>query len=141
MLQLTHVNSDLGTAFYHTKNIDIIRNHLTHEAAVWLIPAYVTCRIDYCNALFYVCQIGIKFKHMLQSSHIYLACICLIQIALPPFCHWFQYHFFFFFFYLKNIYLNNKFVDQGYKTEKLLTALNKLAQSQSLPPRYLLYIR
>ncbi len=30
------------------------------------------------------------------------------------------------FFDLKNIYLNNKFVDQGYKTEKLLTALNKL---------------
>ncbi len=28
-----------------------------------------------------------------------------------------------FFFYLKNIYLNNKFVYQGYKTEKLLTAL------------------
>ncbi len=38
--------------------------------------------------------------------------------------------YFFYFFYLKNIYLNNKFVDQGYKTEKLLTALNKLAQSQ-----------
>ncbi len=37
-------------------------------------------------------------------------------------------------FYVKYIYLNNTFVDQGCKTEKLLTALNKLAQSQSLHP-------
>ncbi len=47
----------------------------------------------------------------------------------------------YFFLNLKNIYLNNKFVDQGYKTEKLLTALNKLARSQSLHPQYILYIR
>ncbi len=32
------------------------------------------------------------------------------------------------------------FVEEGYKTEKLLRALNKLAQSQSLHPRYILYI-
>ncbi len=46
----------------------------------------------------------------------------------------------FYFFYLKNIYLNNKFVEQGYNAEKLLTALNKLAQGQALHPQYILYI-
>ncbi len=29
--------------------------------------------------------------------------------------------------YLKNIYLNNKFVDQGYKTEKLLTSFEQIS--------------
>ncbi len=41
-----HVNSVVSAAFYYIKNIGSIRNHLTQEAAVTLVHAHMTCRLD-----------------------------------------------------------------------------------------------
>ncbi len=40
------VNSVMSAAFYHIKNIGSIRNHLTQEAAVSLVHAHVTLRLE-----------------------------------------------------------------------------------------------
>ncbi len=57
-----HVNSVVSAAFYHFKNIGSIQNHQTQEAAVTLIHAHVTSRLDYCNALLYGLSDKILYK-------------------------------------------------------------------------------
>ncbi len=57
-----HIKSVVSAAFYHIKNIGSIQNHQTQEAAVTLIHAHVTSRLDYCNALLYGLSDKILYK-------------------------------------------------------------------------------
>ncbi len=49
----THVNSVCKRSYYHLRNIGLIRKYLDQQAAATLIQAFVTSRLDYCNALLY----------------------------------------------------------------------------------------
>ena len=53
MTMEAHVNSVVRSAFYHIWRIGTIRDYLTHDAAVTLVHAYVSSRLDYCNTLLY----------------------------------------------------------------------------------------
>ena len=46
-----HINNICRRAYYHLRNIGMIRRHLDAQTTVALVQAYVTSRLDYCNAL------------------------------------------------------------------------------------------
>ncbi|XP_062859981.1 uncharacterized protein LOC134322037, partial [Trichomycterus rosablanca] len=52
----THVNNITRVAFYHLRNISKIRNILSVNDAEKLIHAFITSRLDYCNALLTGCS-------------------------------------------------------------------------------------
>uniref|UniRef100_A0A3P9K8W2 Reverse transcriptase domain-containing protein n=1 Tax=Oryzias latipes TaxID=8090 RepID=A0A3P9K8W2_ORYLA len=47
-----HVNQVTKTAFYHLRNIARVRPFLSRASAEILIHAFISSRLDYCNALF-----------------------------------------------------------------------------------------
>ncbi len=57
----------MNATFYHFKNIGSVRNHLAQEAAVTLVHAHVTSRLDYCNALLY-CGLSDKILYKVQKA-------------------------------------------------------------------------
>ena len=48
-----HVDNLVSECFYHLKNISKIRRYMTNNDAEKLIHAFVSSKIDYCNALLY----------------------------------------------------------------------------------------
>ena len=46
-----HVNNVSRTAYYHLYNIGRIRCYLSQSAAEQLVHAFITSKLDYCNAL------------------------------------------------------------------------------------------
>ncbi|XP_062849601.1 uncharacterized protein LOC134311857, partial [Trichomycterus rosablanca] len=52
----THVNNITRVVFYHLRNISKIRNILSVNDAEKLIHAFITSRLDYCNALLTGCS-------------------------------------------------------------------------------------
>uniref|UniRef100_A0A669B7W6 Reverse transcriptase domain-containing protein n=1 Tax=Oreochromis niloticus TaxID=8128 RepID=A0A669B7W6_ORENI len=48
----SHIKEITKTAFYHLRNIARIRHVLSNDTAEILVHAFVSSRIDYCNALF-----------------------------------------------------------------------------------------
>ncbi len=52
----SHVSSICKTAFFHLKNISKLRPMLSMSNAEMLIHAFMTSRLDYCNALLGGCS-------------------------------------------------------------------------------------
>jgi hypothetical protein len=48
-----YITATRRTAFYHLCNIGRIRKYLSYESCEQLIHAFITSRMDYCNALFF----------------------------------------------------------------------------------------
>ena len=48
-----HVSNICGSSFYLLRNLSRIRKHLTKESAAVVVHAFVTSKLDYCNALLY----------------------------------------------------------------------------------------
>ena len=48
-----HVSSICSSSFYHLRNLSRIRKYLTKESAAVVVHAFVTSKLDYCNALLY----------------------------------------------------------------------------------------
>ena len=48
-----HVNAVCKTAFFHLRNIARIRSYLNRDTTEKVVHAFVTSRLDYCNALLY----------------------------------------------------------------------------------------
>ena len=48
-----HITSVCRAAYYHLKNIHLLKAFLTQESLVTVVHAFVTSRIDYCNSLSY----------------------------------------------------------------------------------------
>ncbi|XP_071813795.1 uncharacterized protein [Apostichopus japonicus] len=59
-----HITSVCRSAQYHLYNIGRIRKYLTREATEQLIHAFITSKLDYCNALF--CGLPVKQIKRLQ---------------------------------------------------------------------------
>ena len=48
-----HVSCICRSSFYHIRNLSRIRKYLTKESAELAVHAFVTSKLDYCNALLY----------------------------------------------------------------------------------------
>ena len=48
-----HVSSISRSSFYHLRNLSRIRKYFTKESAEFAVHAFVTSKLDYCNALLY----------------------------------------------------------------------------------------
>ena len=62
----THIKSLCQKSFYHLKNISKLRPMLSKAAAERLVHAFVSSRLDYCNALL----VGIPAKHLQKLQYI-----------------------------------------------------------------------
>ena len=49
-----HMSSICRSSFYHLRNLFRIRKYLTKESAAVVVHAFVTSKLDYCNALLHV---------------------------------------------------------------------------------------
>ncbi len=65
----SHVSSICKTAFFHLKNISKLRPMLSMSNAETLIHAFMTSRLDYCNALLGGCSARlINKQQMVQNA-------------------------------------------------------------------------
>ncbi len=65
----SHVSSICKTAFFHLKNISKLRPMLSMSNAEMLIHAFMTSRLDYCNALLGGCSARLINKlQMVQNA-------------------------------------------------------------------------
>ncbi|PIK52095.1 hypothetical protein BSL78_10997 [Apostichopus japonicus] len=91
-----HITSVCRSAQYHLYNIGRIRKYLTREATEQLIHAFITSKLDYCNALF--CGLPVKqIKRLQRLQNIAARIVTLTRtlIILPQYCMNFigcQYH-------------------------------------------------
>ena len=87
-----HVSSICRSSFYHLGNLSRIRKYFTKESAEVAVHAFVTSKLDYCNALLY----GLP-KYQLQrlqyvqntAARVVLR-VCKLQHITPVLCelHW-----------------------------------------------------
>ncbi|XP_068184064.1 uncharacterized protein [Antennarius striatus] len=65
----THIKQVSRTAFFHLRNIAKIRHILKRSDAEKLIHAFITSRLDYCNALFSGCpKKSLKSLQIIQNA-------------------------------------------------------------------------
>ncbi len=64
----SHVSSICKTAFFHLKNISKLRPMLSTSNAEILIHAFMTSRLDYCNALLGGCSVRLINKLQLVQN-------------------------------------------------------------------------
>ncbi len=65
----SHVSSICKTAFFHLKDISKLRPMLSMSNAEMLIHAFMTSRLDYCNALLGGCSARLINKlQMVQNA-------------------------------------------------------------------------
>ncbi len=64
----SHVSSICKTKFFHLRNISKLRPMLSMENAETLINAFMTSRLDYCNALLGGCTEGLINKLQLVQN-------------------------------------------------------------------------
>ncbi len=69
LLRASNVSSICKTAFFHLKNISKLRPMLSMSNAEILIHAFMTSRLDYCNALLGGCSARLINKlQMVQNA-------------------------------------------------------------------------
>ena len=78
----SHINNVCRSAFFHLRNIGIVRNMLSDDACSQLIHALVTVRIDYCNSLLYDLH-----EYSLDRLHKILNTAARILRRVPKFDH------------------------------------------------------
>ena len=72
-----HVTSVCRSCYFHLRNIGTIRRYLDPESAAQIIHAFVTSRLDYCNALFH----GIPQKLMYRLTKIQNTAVRIITLC------------------------------------------------------------
>ena len=82
MAMSSHVSSICKSSHYHLRSIGSIRKHISMEACIKLMHAFVTSRVDYCNSLLFGLP-GIQ-KQRLQRI---LNTAARIVTLLPKHCH------------------------------------------------------
>ena len=82
MSMLCHINRTCSSAFYYLYNIRRIRKYLSCPITEWLVHAFITSRVDYCNSLLY----GLPNSHIMKLQRIQNAAARLVKGA-PRFCH------------------------------------------------------
>ncbi|PIK34106.1 hypothetical protein BSL78_29072 [Apostichopus japonicus] len=82
-----HITSVCRSAQYHLYNIGRIRKYLTREATEQLIHAFITSKLDYCNALF--CGLPVKqIKRLQRLQNIAARIVTLTKhLSFTPILH------------------------------------------------------
>ena len=71
----THVNQIVSQSFYHLKNISKIRRYLSDSDAQRLVHAFVSSKLDYCNAILLgITSTSLKKIQRVQNYAAKLAC-------------------------------------------------------------------
>ena len=78
----SHVNKICKSSFYHLYNIVRIRKFLSQDSTKTLIHAFVTSRLDHCNALLY----GLPKSYLRKLQRVQNAAARLV-LRVPKFCH------------------------------------------------------
>jgi len=47
-----------GQDYFYLRQLRVVLQSLTSEAATPLVHAFISCRLDYCNALLYNCRLS-----------------------------------------------------------------------------------
>jgi len=63
-----HISHVTKTAFFHLRNIAKLQNMLTVSDAEKLVHAFMTSRLDYCNALLGGCPVDVFHKQATDSK-------------------------------------------------------------------------
>ena len=124
------------SSFYHLRNISRIRKYLTKETAAVAVHAFVTLKLDFCNALLY----GL-LKYQLQRLQLVQNMVARVVCQMSKFqhitpvlqeLHWqpIQYCVIF-----KILFLVNKSLNGALRFQKLLTASPKLDKNSYLNTR------
>ncbi len=83
----SHVSSICKTAFFHLKNISKLRPMVSMSNAEMLINAFMTSRLDYCNALLGDCSARlIKKLQMVQNAAVRVLTRTRSMTTLVRFC-------------------------------------------------------
>ncbi len=83
----SHVSSICKTAFFHLKNISKLRPMVSMSNAEMLIHAFMTSRLDYCNALLGDCSARlIKKLQMVQNAAVRVLTRTRSMTTLVRFC-------------------------------------------------------
>ncbi len=77
-----HITSVCKSAQFHLFNISRIRKHLTREATEQLIHAFITSKLDYCNALLYGLPIT-QIQRLQRLQNIAARIVTLSKKILP----------------------------------------------------------
>ena len=64
-----HITAICRSIYFHIRNIGKIRNLLSYNDCSTIIHALISCRLDYCNSLFY--NVPTQKTDRLQRLHIY----------------------------------------------------------------------
>ena len=48
-----HINKACNATFYHLLNLTLIKKHLSRDALITLVHAFITSRLDYCDGLLF----------------------------------------------------------------------------------------
>ncbi len=78
-----HISHVKKTAFFHLRNIAKLRNMLSVSDAEKLVDAFMTSRLDYCNALLGGCPASLikdEHSHCLLSTFTVLLAIILLDL-------------------------------------------------------------
>ncbi len=78
----THLTKMSKNAFYHLHNIGRIRKYLDRDSTKKIIHAFVSSRLDYCNALLY----GLLANLICKLQHVQKSAARLLFLA-PKYCH------------------------------------------------------
>ena len=77
-----HVSSICRSSFYHLRNLSRIRKYFTKESAEVAVHAFVTSKLDYCNALLY----GLP-KYQLQRLQYVQNTVARVVLQVSKFQH------------------------------------------------------
>ena len=69
MSMLPHINTVCKSAFYHLRNLSLIRKFISKETAKTLVHAFISCKLDHCNSLLYnLPKYAVKKLHYVQNA-------------------------------------------------------------------------
>ena len=118
-----HVSSICRSSFHHLRNLSRIRKYFTKESAEFAVHAFVTSKLDYCNALLY----GLP-KYQLQrlqyvqntAARVVLQ-VSKFQHITPVLCelHWLPIQYRIIFKFLLLVYKSLNGTSPSYLAEKL----------------------
>ena len=77
-----HINNICSSSFYYLYNIRRIRKYLSRHSAIFLIHAFITSKLDYCNSLLY----GLPTIHINKLWRVQSTAARLVTNT-PRICH------------------------------------------------------
>jgi len=91
-----HVTSVCKSCYYHLRNIGMIRRYLDQDTAAQITHAFITSRLDYCNALFTgLPEYLILRLKKIQNTAVRIIMLCDIKDHVTPYLktlHWLPVH-------------------------------------------------